>query len=203
MVCNGAIVEDIDNYKRVCRMSDLSQSSDKCINGAVEGCGHDDTALYFNFNTLDDHPGAIGQGNNAMVGFSLCSGLFTQDKLSLLKHAPRVIELELVGNATDCLGTGNNGNVSPLVNSPAWVIEQPQIKCDIVTLDSELQRSYAAYILTGMRLPTHFSSYATNVHQALGKDNAIPIARSCTHLKSAFVRMFHGDGSSTHHNAAN
>ena len=140
--------------------------------------------------------------NTAMVGFSLCSGLFSQDKFIPLKHAPLVIELELVGNAADCLNTGDNGNVSPVVNSTSWLIEQPQIKCDIVTLDSELQNSYAAHLLSGKSLPIHFSSYATNVQQAQGKDNSIPIARSFTRLKSVFVSMFHGDGISAHINVA-
>ena len=116
----------------------------KRINDGVEGFGHNDTAAHFNFNSID-HPGVIDQGQSAIVGFSLCSGLFSQDKFISLKHAPLVIELELVGNAADCLNTGDNGNVSPVVNSTSWLIEQPQIKCDIVTLDSELQNSYAAH----------------------------------------------------------
>ena len=131
----GAIVEDIDNYNRVCHMFDIFQSSQKRINDGVEGFGHNDTEANFNFNSID-HPGVIDQGQNAIVGFSLCSGLFSQDKFIPLKHAPLVIELELVGNATDCLNTGDNGGSSPVVNSKDWLIEQPQIKCDIVTLDS-------------------------------------------------------------------
>ena len=161
----------------------------KHINDGVEGFGHNDTEANFNFNSID-HPGVIDQGQTAIVGFSLCSGLFSQGNCIPLKHAPLVIELELVGNATDCLNTGDNGGSSPVVNSTSWVIEQPQIKCDIVTLDSELQNSYAAHLLSGKSLPIHFSSYATNVQQAQGKDNSIPIARSFTRLKSVFVSMF-------------
>lgn len=140
-----------------------------------------------------DHTGTIDQGQRVIVRVSLCSGLCSQDKPIPLKHAPHVIELELVGNAADCLNTGDNGKVSPVVNSTSWVIEQPPIKCDIVTLDSELQHSYTAQLLSGKSLPVHFSIYATTVQQAQGKSNSIPFARSFTRLKSVFISMFRED----------
>ena len=117
-----------------------------------------------------------------------------------MKHAPIVIELELVGNPGDCVNTGNTASVA---NSTSWKITEPQIKCDIVTLDSELQNSYASHLLSGKSLPIHFSSYATNVQTATGKDNSLSIARSFTRLKSVFVTMFHGDGTATNDKVAN
>ena len=103
------------NYNRLCHMLDLFQSSDKRINDVIEGFGQSGN-VNFNFNSIDS-PGSIGPGNSAIVGFSLCSGLFSQDKFLPLKHAPIVIELELVGNAGDCLNTGNTGGVG---NSTSW-----------------------------------------------------------------------------------
>ena len=117
-----------------------------------------------------------------------------------LKMAPIVIELELVGNPGDCLDTGNTSGVQ---NSTSWKITEPQIKCDIITLDSELQNSYASHMLGGKSLPIHFSSYATNVQTATGNDNSLSIARSVTRLKSVFVTMFHGDGSDSSNKVAN
>lgn len=110
------------------------------------GFGHTDTATQLNVNSLDDHPGAIGQGNRAIVGVSLCSGWFSQDTFIPLTHAPLVIDLEWVGNATDCLNTGNNGALSPVDYSISWATAPPQIKCDIVSLGSELQNTYAAHL---------------------------------------------------------
>ena len=121
-------------------------------------------------------------------------------KMIPLKMAPIVIELELVGNPGDCLDTGNTSGVQ---NSTSWKITEPQIKCDIITLDSELQNSYASHLLSGKSLPIHFSSYATNVQTATGKDNSLSIARSFTRLKSVFVTMFHGDGSDSSNKVAN
>ena len=76
---NGALAEDIDNYNRVCHMLDLFQSSDKRINDGIAGFGHATSVTDFNFNSIDS-PAYIGKGENAIVGFSLCSGLFSQDK---------------------------------------------------------------------------------------------------------------------------
>ena len=116
ILVNGALAEDIDNYNRVCHMMDLFQSSDKRINGGVEVFGHSTTATNFNFNSIGS-PGSIGPGGSAIVGFSLCTGLFSQDKFLPLKHAPIVIELELVGNPGDCLNTGTTATVA---NSTSW-----------------------------------------------------------------------------------
>ena len=126
--------------------------------------------------------------------------MFSQDKFIPLKHAPIVIELELVGNPGDCLNTGTTSSVA---NSTSWKITEPQIKCDLVMLDSELQNSYASHLLSGKSLPIHFSSYATNVQTATGKDNSLSIARSFTRLKSVFVTMFHGDGTDANDKVAN
>ena len=169
VLCNGQIVEDIDNYNRVCHMFDVFQSTNKRSNNDIEG-----------FDTLPHNSSAI-------VSFTLCSGILNQDKFISLKYAPLVFELELVGSPADCLDTGTTATV---VNSTSWKITEPQLKCDIVELDSELQNSYAAHLLSGKSLPIHFSSYATNVQTATGKDNSLHIARAFTRLKSVFVSMF-------------
>lgn len=119
-----------------------------------------------------------------------------------MNHAPLVIDLDVVGNATDCLGTGYNDTTPPVVNSTPWVSEHPHIKCEVVTLDSELQNSDTVHILSGKILPIQASNYATNAQQAQSKAHAIPIARSCTRLKSLYMSMNHGDGNHTHNKVA-
>jgi len=150
-------------------MFDVFQSSNKRQNDSIEGFS------------------SLGPGQSVVVGFSLCSGLLNQDKFISLKYAPLVFELELVGSPGDCLNTGSFGGAA---YSQSWKITEPQLKCDIVELDSELQNSYAAHLLSGKSLPIHFSSYATNVQTATGKDNSLHIARAFTRLKSVFVSMF-------------
>ena len=116
ILVNGALCEDIDNYNRVCHMMDIFQSSDKRINNAIEGFGHDPSITNFNFNSIDA-PGSVAEGQSVIVGFSLCSGLFSQDSFLPLKHAPIVLELELVGNPGDCLNTGTASSVADSINA--------------------------------------------------------------------------------------
>ena len=71
-----------------------------------------------------------------------------------------------------------------------------------MTLDSELQNSYASHLLSGKSLPIHFSSYATNVQTATGKGSSLSLARSFTRLKSVFVTMF-GPGDAAQDKVAN
>ena len=109
---------------------------------------------------------SLAKDASAIVGVTLCSGLLNQDKIISLKYAPLVCALELVGSPSDCLDTVLTPGVA---NSHSWKITEPQLKCDIVELDSELQNSYAAHLLSGKSLPIHFSSYAANVQTATGK----------------------------------
>lgn len=118
-LCNGANVDDYEHYNGVSDMFGLFQSSNKHITDGVERCGHDDTTTTIHFNSMADRPNTIDQSKHAMVGVSLCSSLISRDTNIPLQHAPLAIELELVGNATDCLCTGNNGTLSPVVNATA------------------------------------------------------------------------------------
>ena len=66
ILVNGAVVEDIDNYNRVCNMLDVFQTSNKRINDSVEGFGNSSTP--FNFDNIDE-PDSLAEGKSAIVGF--------------------------------------------------------------------------------------------------------------------------------------
>lgn len=88
----------------------------KSIKYGVARFGHNDTTAKFNFNPID-HTGTIDQGKQVkLLDLASAQGCVSQDNVMPLKHAPRVIELVLVGNAADCLGTGYTNAVSPVVN---------------------------------------------------------------------------------------
>ena len=40
-----------------------------------------------------------------------------------------------------------------------WSILNVHVKCDLVTLDSSLQNSYAEHVLSGKNLPINYSTY--------------------------------------------
>ena len=55
-----------------------------------------------------------------------------------LRFAPLVVELELVGDATECIVSPPVGVFDANNTSTNWEINQCMIKCDICTLDNAL-----------------------------------------------------------------
>ena len=80
IIVHGVVVEDIDNYNRVCHRMDIFQSSDKRINDGIEGFGHTETVADFNFNSID-FPGSVGPGQSVVVGFPYVQVCFRRTNL--------------------------------------------------------------------------------------------------------------------------
>ena len=134
IVCGGQIVEDIDDYNRVCEMFNVLQAPSVRSNDSIEGTGRWDGPVFLK-ETLEIN-------KTRRVGMKLCSGLFNQSKMLPLRYCPIEIELELVNAATDAVG-----------DSLSWSINDVQCKCDLLTLDNGLENSYAAHVLEGKSLP--------------------------------------------------
>jgi hypothetical protein len=64
-----------------------------------------------------------------------------------------------VNGSTDAI-IGPNGTTFTTTNtSTSWRIEDIRVVCDIVTLDSSLQNSYAEHVLSGKAFPINYSTY--------------------------------------------
>jgi len=76
-------------------------------------------------------------------------------------------------------------------NSTRWVILQPQIKCDLITLDNQLDNEYADHLMQGKSLPINFSSFVHMV-QAIGYTDrpSKSLNRSFTRLKTVFCTFY-------------
>ena len=74
--------------------------------------------------------------------------------------------------------------------STTWQIQNVQVKCDIVSLDSGLNESYIKLLEEGKKLTlnyhTFMSQYQTIIDQT---DISINITRSLNRLKSVFVSL--------------
>ena len=107
---------------------------------------------------------------------------------------PITLEFEIVGNANDCVispgAAGGASNIDTTNTTTSWSIEQVQLKCDLVTLDSALQNSYADHVLSGKALPIKYSTYVTQ-HQSLA--NGLPlttnVSSAVSRLKSVFINL--------------
>ena len=192
----GAIVDDVDHYNRVHEMLHILTSNANRDNDDVEGFGYrwdsnwKNDASHVQVELFDGVPG--NQSKN--VTFKPLSGLFNQPKFIPLMWCPITLEYEIVGSSEECIATpGAAGAESDLANnntSVLWSIENVQLKCDLVTLDSALQNSYAEHVLSGKALPINYSTFVTQ-YQSIA--NGLPITTSLTRavsrLKSVFISL--------------
>ena len=182
VIIGGQVVEDIDNYNRVCQMFTTMMDKNKQLNDSIES--------WTGTNSLDT-PQILALSSSAVCFGSLFAGIFNQDKYLPVKYCPITIELELANNYSDSARAGG---------SQLWSIEDVQLKCDMVTLDSQLDNSYAEHLLSGKSIPISYTSYTTSQQVCSGDATNVNISRSLTRLKSIFVTLFKEP---TNHNTQN
>ena len=176
VLVGGQSCEDIDEYARTCEMFNVLQSSSVRKNDSVEGVQAGETLANNN--------------KTRRVGMKLLSGLLNQSKMIPLRVAPIEIEMELVSAASDaiyCTGTAS------------WTITDVQLKCDLCTLDNELENSYSKHLLSGQSLPINYGTYISQ-SQVLGTNGpafGVNISRAVTRLKSIFM-TFEGPRDASH-----
>ena len=169
VVCNGQIVEDIDDYNRVCEMFNMLQSSSVRANDEIEGVSRWDGGMPAE---------TLVAGKSRKVGMKLCSGLLNQTKMLPIRYCPLEIELELV----NAVGDAQHG-------STAWTISDVQLKADLCTLDNALENSYAKHLFEGKALPINYSTYISQSQTVTDFNFNINVARAVTRLKSIFLSM--------------
>ena len=203
ILCGGQVVEDIDNYNRVHEMFKVLKANDANLNDSAEGFGNDWT--HETVMDTDIVPG-IRIGASQTVLFKPCSGLFNQSKMFPIRYMPISIELELVNDVTepiishtqsDFIISGASQNTS--VN---WQLQNVQVKCDVVTLDNQLDNSYAEHLLSGKALPINYQTYVSQMTSIQGGSNGttvygqqkvrLSITRALSRLKNVFITLEKG-----------
>ena len=197
VLCNGQIVEDIDNYNRVEAMFSCLSSSDSVTNIDAEGFGQrwNREADYNVPYNADTYRGIYG-GQSQTVLFKPLSGLLNQSKYLPIRYAPLTIELEIVSNSNDPIISDLTGTVFTGENtSVAWQIQNVQVKVDLCTLDNALDNSYAEHLLSGKALPINYNTFVSQMQSILSGANGqqkvrLNVTRALSRLKSVFVTLF-------------
>ena len=147
ILCGGTIVEDISDYNRVAEMFTTLISKYSKVNIDAEGFGFDPfsyktSTAYDSINasaqTVFNFPGLPG-GQSQTILFTPLSGLLSQPKWIALRYAPITIELELCKDKAEPFVLVGVAPFTPLNTSDEWSLSNVQIKCDILTLDNELE----------------------------------------------------------------
>ena len=199
ILANGAIIEDIDNYNRVHEMFRILNAQDTNKNNDAEAFGQQ-VDKYTTFDT--EKIAGIKPNQTQTVLFKPCSGLFNQPKMLPIRYMPITVELELVHDNTEPIvsatATGQDsfdvsqtaaGNTSML-----WQIQNVQVKCDVVTLDNQLDNSYAEHLLSGKALPINYQTYVSQKQSILSGNNGsqkvrLNVTRALTRLKNVFITL--------------
>ena len=199
ILCNGQIVEDIDDYNRVHEMFFTLTAADSKVNVNAEAFGANWDIRNFQKNELDaDTFLGIDPGQSQTVLFKPLSGLLNQPKYLPLRYCPITIESELVSDSKLPIvsyleGTGAD-DFKPANTSILWQIQNVQVKCDVCTLDNSLDNSYSEHLLSGKALPINYNTYVSQIQNILNGTNGqqkvrLNVTRSLTRLKSVFVTL--------------
>ena len=210
VLCNGALIEDIDYYNHVHQMFDVLQSENVRNNEDVEGFGIRADGGFGN--KLINAPldldtaelAALGQyvsvnsNGSKAVSLSLLSGILNQGKMLPLKYCPITIELELVNNFYDPIISGalaNDGRSAVIMKlgltaantSSIWQLDNVQIKADIVRMDNQLENEFAQRFLSGQSIPINYSTYISQIQALSGQNTSVNVTRAISRLKSVFL----------------
>lgn len=176
------MVEDIDDYNRVHQKFNLTRPRQRRYNDMAEGYGQPAQNLLFN-NSAQENSSSIPAHKSQTVCIAPFYGIFRQEKFIPVRYAPIQLEFEVVNNATDGV-TGSTGQ------SESLVIQDVQIKRDLVGLDHTLHDEYTQYLTTGKSLPIHYIAIIHASHMLTNVKTDVHVSRSLTRLKSVFITMF-------------
>jgi hypothetical protein len=194
ILAGGQVIEDIDLYNRIYNMVHTLLPAERRMNDFAEGFGH---------GFLDNHsaivdlssgsvavPQGIPQGKSKVVMFPLLCGLFNQSKFLPLRFMQGLqVELEVVSHFEDVCLVQAQGRGSAC--SQSWLIEEPYIKCDVITLDNQLDNEYTNHMMQGKTLPINFSSFVHQAQAIVGTDKHVTtMSRSFTRLKTVYVTFY-------------
>ena len=196
ILCGGTIVEDISDYNRVAEMFTTLISKDSKVNIDAEGFGFDPfsyktSTAYDSINasaqSVSNFPGLPG-GQSQTILFTPLSGLLSQPKWIALRYAPITIELELCKDKAEPFVLVGVAPFTPLNTSDEWSLSNVQIKCDILTLDNELENGYTQLLMSGKSIPINYSTYISQYQTIANQQKVrLNVARSLSRLKSVFV----------------
>jgi len=201
-LAGGQLLEDIDYYNRVHEMMEILSASDSRNNEAVEGFGYilkehtEKTNAQYNTDLVK----LRGVTDRLTVCFRPLCGLLNQSKFIPLSYVQSLsLELELVDNASEPL-FNTFGNASPVIDgdtinpftinntSMVWHIQQVQVKCDMVSLDTGLQNSYTQLLMDVKEIPIHFNTLISQYQTIRNQSQPfVNVSRAATRLKSIFV----------------
>jgi hypothetical protein len=182
LLMGSTVVEDIQDYGRLAFMFGLLVNKNSKVNMAAEGFGL--PPYSFSSTAVAEFPG-IPPNSSHTILFTPLSGIFAQTKYIPLRYAPITLELELCSDALDPIVSADG--LFDLNTSESWELSEVQGKCDILTLDSDLENGYTQLLMSGKHLTLNYSTYIHQYQALVAQKTRLSVGRSLSRLKSVFV----------------
>ncbi len=179
----GQIIEDIDNYNRVCELFHILQTPASRENDAIEQFGYNKDIADLNTTAL-----LPGITNYQTVMFQPLCGIFQQTKYLPLRYAPLEIELELADVADPIVSTFG-ASFTDANTSTSWKIENCMVKVDLCTLGNALDNSYVSHFMGGKTINIVFNTFISTLQTVVSAETQINVSRSLSKMKSVFVTL--------------
>ena len=162
--------------------------------------------FYILYCYISNYKGGVAPASSRFGSFKPLFGILNQPKLIPLMWCPLTFEFEMTNNATDPIiqpskGTGATDFKAENTSS-TWSISDVRILCDVVTIDSALQNSYAEHVLSGKALPINYGTYITQYQLISGGDITVNVTRALSRLKSVFLSFDNAHNDTTNSQAA-
>jgi hypothetical protein len=192
----NTLVEDIMYYGRNHEMIETLYTNEQAKgNIDIENFGYRNIDKLEYTTALSTNTRGIPGGKQQNVSFRLLSGLLgvSNKKYLPLKHAPVTIEIEIVNNATEPLISeyvAGTGALTDDNTSKDWELQDCQIKCDTVLLDSGLNDNYTRHLLEGKALPLEFETFIAQENSIQSSNISVQISRAVSKLNRMFLTFY-------------
>ena len=185
VLSGGVVLEDLDMYHRTHEMFSIFTSQGSRENDLSQGfCNSWGSAYDVDTTSVTPtHIGGIPPGQSMSVLFKPLSGILRQSKFLPIRYMPLTIELTLVDDPTLPIisavttntpvmdGTVDMGNFLAANTSYTWSIQNAMVKCDLITLDSGLNESYAKVLEEGKKLTINYNTFISQIQSIAGQTN--------------------------------
>ena len=190
VLCQGILVEQIDDYNRLYELLLRQTSEDYQRQYAAMGFGLKVT----NPSDYTHLRGArrIKPGDGKTVCCPLLAGLCLQHRFLPSQYMNLVFEIT-VADANDVCRGGQvlEGAVTTVFTNTAYDISDVILKCDSITLDSQLQEEYAKKLLSSSLSLSMKCFHHTNYSQTGDQDSVtIAMSRSLSRLCTVYVSFY-------------
>ena len=172
-------------HKRVYAMFSIFTAEDSRENAYAEGFANFWEHVVDPSHDKDDWLKGIPASSSQTVLCKQLSGLLNQRKFLPIRFMPITIELPLICDHlyTIVSNMGRQG-FAAANTSTTWQIMNVQAKCDLVTPDSCLYKSYIKLLEEGEKLALNYTTFISQYQTILNRtDFSINISRSLTRLE--------------------